>query len=767
MAWLSYLDGSATPQSSGWLVDATDTGTVVSLGGGNSGIRQSDTGDGYDEWYIVNTNQASTLAARFLVDSLSGGPVNLLQLTAANSAADPSPALAIGIRDGRFYLLRFVADNAGAPAEEARLADLGPVQNGIFNEAYIYIDNVTKRVRLFWNNALRYSGVETNAAHLFGAGEGFAEFGASNYYPESDRSAVITVTYDWVGFGTAADLPLALPFIAWTEHLDGSSQPMAPWQLFQDTSGTGAGTTENVEFVDPFNGATNYALRLNSGSGANEWYVGAFFEDEVFAGARFAVQDFSPLGKENLMCVTTRSLPMAPSPAITLVDGRYKLWNYVIADAELLDIGPVVTNEFHTAYLYAHYNGRVRFWWDGALIFDDVIPLVNPYDGYFEWGSGSWQFDATDTVDFDWVAFGVLTSAPQLTTTPANGAAFQDPGAGFSFSLASESGVGSDGVAIEVNGADRTGALTIGGTDNLRTGSLGGFVANQIYGVTLVFTELDGDKSTNTVVFDTFSQSNFMFEAEDWNFDGGQYIDNPVLATMTGPNSYFGQIGVEDIDQNELSTDFGASQHEYRDFVFVGTEATGDMLRQNYLDAQTNNPAIRDYNVGWVENGEWLNYTRTFPAGTYNIYGRFANGNIGQVFEAALDKVQDPMTVTQTATPVGVFRGGPGRGWQSYDFVPLTDSQGAVLAVELSGVETLRVTSVSGGYNANFYMLVRVAPPLQISQANGSVTVSWQGSGYTLETATSIGGSWTPVATLNNSYTVTHNDAARFFRLSD
>ena len=120
---------------------------------------------------------------------------------------------------------------------------------------------------------------------------------------------------------------------------------------------------------------------------------------------------------------------------------------------------------------------------------------------------------------------------------------------------------------------------------------------------------------------------------------GGQYINNPVPDTMTGPNTYFGQVAVEDVDQNELSTDFGASLHEYRDFVFVGTEVTGDFLRQKYVDAQTNNPAIRDYNVGWVEVGEWLNYTRSFPTGTFNVYGRFANGNIGQFFEATLDKI--------------------------------------------------------------------------------------------------------------------------------
>jgi len=30
-------------------------------------------------------------------------------------------------------------------------------------------------------------------------------------------------------------------------------------------------------------------------------------------------------------------------------------------------------------------------------------PLVNPFDGYVGMGQRSWQFDATTTVDFDWL----------------------------------------------------------------------------------------------------------------------------------------------------------------------------------------------------------------------------------------------------------------------------------------------------------------------------------------------------------------------------
>ncbi len=40
--------------------------------------------------------------------------------------------------------------------------------------------------------------------------------------------------------------------------------------------------------------------------------------------------------------------------------------------------GPAATNAWHTAYLYARNDGKVKLWWDGSLLFDGVAPLVNP-----------------------------------------------------------------------------------------------------------------------------------------------------------------------------------------------------------------------------------------------------------------------------------------------------------------------------------------------------------------------------------------------------
>jgi hypothetical protein len=768
-AWVSYLDGTSLPQANGWILDG-DTGTLLDLGGGNSGFRQvDDTSDGYDEWYMVNTNATSTLAARFRIDTYGGGPINLLQLTAANAAGTPSPALAVTIRDGRFYLIRFIADNTGAAVEDARLADLAPVEPSVFNEAHLHIDSNTGRVRLFWNGALRYSGVETNAAYMW-AGEAYAEFGASNFLPEADRSGLCTVTFDWVGLGDAGDLPLALPFIPWAQYVDGSALPGGGWQSYSEPD---AGVPVVSDFIDPANGALNQAVQVSSGSGLSQWYVGPLGEDEVFGGARFRVESFSPTGKENLMAMVTVSEPLSPAPSITLVDGRFKLWSYVHESEpfgaypgfEIADIAPVVAGEWHTAYLYAKKDGRVRLWWDGQLLFDDTAPLVNPFDGYFEWGSGSWQHDATDIVAFDWIAYGALSAQPTLTTMPANGAIFHNFSAGFSFTNISSDGVAADGVTITVNGVDRTSALIITGTDNNRQGTLSGLLSNQLYEVVLSVTELDGDAFTFTIRFDTFSQDNLIFEAEDWNFDGGRFFDNPLLSSDPYDDTYYGKSSVQEVDYHDRNTLPGAS-HQYRDLDPVGTEITGDILRQKFIDAQQTDPAVTDYNVGWVEVGEWLNYSRTFPAGEYNIYGRFAYGVPGGLFRASVEKVQDATVQDQTLAPVGVFLGGPGRGWQDYDFVPLTDLQGNLLTVSLDGVQTLRVTATEGGYNVNFYMLVPAQRPLlNIEPSNGSAIISWLGEGFVLQSAPALTGPWEPVPNQSNPFTAPTTDPARFFRL--
>jgi hypothetical protein len=562
---------------------------------------------------------------------------------------------------------------------------------------------------------------------------------------------------------------------SWNLFLDGSLVPGPPdWQSFTDGQ---ADTTTVVDFLDPVGGTNNQALRISTETGANEWYVGSTTDLENMGALRFRLVDFSPEGKENLFGITTRSTLLSPAPSLTLVDGRFKLWNYVIADTELLDLGPATSGEWHTVHLWARNDGKVKFWWDGTLVFDGNAPLVNPYDAYIEWGGGSWQYDASITADFDWVGWGTASELPiGVVTVPANGTSYHDPAAGFDFSLTSFNVVESQAVAIVVNGVDRTAELVLTGGGTSYQGHLGGLAANRTYQVIVTVTDNQSNTSTLVVDFDTFSHTSFQIEAEDWNYDGGQFIDDVVLSSLPGPANYLDRTDVWGVDELDLDPDPWIFPHDYRPGSPVGTQAAGDVLRQHYVDAQQLDPVVTDYNVSSVLTGEWLNYTRTFPDGRYHIYARLSSPNEGP-FEAGLSKVTGATTANQTATPLGSFKSEVGHGPQFYKFIPLTDEQDFPVVVPLAGRETLRVTALQETYNANFFMLIpapTAAPELEITMGNGNAVVSWPADavGFTLQSAASLSPAhWVnsnqPVELVEGRYTVTSEltTTAQFFRL--
>ncbi|MBM3836193.1 MAG: hypothetical protein FJ403_23625 [Verrucomicrobia bacterium] len=561
---------------------------------------------------------------------------------------------------------------------------------------------------------------------------------------------------------------------AWIEFLDGSAVPAAPWLPFIDARGEEPGETIIIDFQE--GGQANKAMRLNSGIGANEYYVGAFADpddDEVVGGIRFRMVSFSETGKENILSITTRSKHLAPAPALTLVDGRFKLWTYVESNTEIIDIGPADTNVFHIAYLFARADGWVKFFWDGKILYDNFAPQTSPYDAYMEWGSGSWQFNATDVIDFDWVGYGTMADMPVgILTTPPNGALFQNAAAGLTIDIVSQtnlaSGVAPSGIKVTVNGADRTSSLAISGDNYKRKATLSGLASNQVYKVMIQVVDLGGVTNSLPIEFDTFSRNTLVIEAEDFNFEGGKFLDQIVLSSRPAPDNYWERVGVEDVDHNEASTEPGNTPHVYRQDSLIGTQRTRDTLRRNYVEAQTVDPGVVDFNVTAIEDGEWLNYTRTVLAGTYLLYGRFA-ATTNDFFEATVSRVTGATNQKQTATVLGTFKGGPGRGRQTYDYSVLSDAQGNPVRLTLSGKETLRVTATQGVFNANFYVLAPAdttgpLPKLQISRAGANIQLTWDAPGFVLETAPRIPGTWTVVPNATSPLSVANTGAA-FYRL--
>lgn len=272
--------------------------------------------------------------------------------------------------------------------------------------------------------------------------------------------------------------------------------------------------------------------------------------------------------------------------------------------------------------------------------------------------------------------------------------------AGVSFSVSDDKDLADENISLILNGETFTSAngLTVSGTGNSRTVSFDGLEANVNYVASLRATDSDGETTSLPLFFDTFTEESVVVEAEDFNFSffsAGTYINDPVPHPEgDGPyeDGYGYQFSTINIDYFDTRTTF--EEVPYRPFDYVRMRRSLDYPRQKYIDAGGREANVYDYDVQDIAAGEWLNYTRSFPAGSYEVYLRESLVNGTQV-EAVLEEVTSDRTVeNQTTRVLGSFRT-PTTGFL-YKNVPLTDAVGSQKVVlNLSGETTLRLRQVS------------------------------------------------------------------------
>lgn len=312
--------------------------------------------------------------------------------------------------------------------------------------------------------------------------------------------------------------------------------------------------------------------------------------------------------------------------------------------------------------------------------------------------------------------------------------------------------------------------------------------------MTLVINAKDANGLTNQIseTFDTFSQNNLMIEGVDWDFNGGQFIDNPVPTSpwLVATNSYYngGFYGTNasvfnvDYDGTYDGETLGGYRNQDNGFQ---CEVTSDFARSKLTNDVVatvggEGAAAFDYDLGYYNGGQWANYTRTIPTNTYNVYGRMAGG-AGPFNNTTLSMVTSGRgTTTQTTQLLGSFADANAAGWQTWHWVPMRDTNGVLATVSLGGVQTLRLTS---GNNVNVHFLMFVPSVVSLS-VNLSVTISGSnvslkfpttsGHNYTVLYNSSLsGGTWTPLSAAVSGDgtvktvgdTVTAGTAARFYRL--
>jgi hypothetical protein len=177
-------------------------------------------------------------------------------------------------------------------------------------------------------------------------------------------------------------------------------------------------------------------------------------------------------------------------------------------------------------------------------------------------------------------------------------------------------------------------------------------------------------------------------------------------------------------------------------------EGSGAQPPFEYVPAESVPTTNTDYDLAWWEPGAWLNYTRTFPANTYRVWGRLAGGAAYTNCTMSLVTSGQGTTSQQTQL-LGSFSDPNANGFQSWHWIPLLDGNGNPVVVSLSGVETLKLTappgSATGALNSHFYMFVPfvVASSFHISVTASAGTVAihfptQSGHSYTVQSSTSL-----------------------------
>jgi hypothetical protein len=349
------------------------------------------------------------------------------------------------------------------------------------------------------------------------------------------------------------------------------------------------------------------------------------------------------------------------------------------------------------------------------------------------------------------------TVKPVLSKVYPNGSAMFQRTNTFSFVASSPAGIEPSTIVVTLNGVVVSG-LTFGGTPTNTTVSCP-LALDTPYTATIRVGTVNNDFTTASYIFDTFSSSYYTFEGEDWDYNGGSYVTNYTL------NGYAGLMGIANIDG--YNSQGGGTGYRTNDFGNLGNEVCGDLLRAQYAAT----PGTNDYDIGWTARGNWANYTRSFPAGTFNIYARAASPS-GLKAGANLSWVTSGFgTTNQTTNAIGTFNFPLTGGYQIYTFTPLVDANSNLVSVTTSGsVSTLKLSQLNGGYNLNFFMFVPLGPTqpkLSVSRGAGSVTITWTpatGTLYASPVLVGPGVDWQSVGT-GGSVTVPITGSTRYFMI--
>src|SRR5262249_10995201 len=130
---------------------------------------------------------------------------------------------------------------------------------------------------------------------------------------------------------------------------------------------------------------------------------------------------------------------------------------------------------------------------------------------------------------------------------------FVAPSNTMSFNVYSLSGFGisNKNVGLFLNGSNASSGLVITGSSSHKNATYTGLQSNTVYNASITVTDSFNLAASVSTYFETtwvgIPPPLYTWEAEDYDFNSGQFIDNPTLCNAGGnPTCYFGKTGTPD-----------------------------------------------------------------------------------------------------------------------------------------------------------------------------------------------------------------------------
>jgi hypothetical protein len=273
----------------------------------------------------------------------------------------------------------------------------------------------------------------------------------------------------------------------------------------------------------------------------------------------------------------------------------------------------------------------------------------------------------------------------------------------------------------------------------------------------------------------------FVIEAEDFNYSndnvtGGKTnpmkgvadMDVDVMPYLGG--AYDGLGAVKGVDYNNND---GNESDLYRTELDPNGENEVNITPSNgrFGNDRGVYQTTINYRIGWVGDGEWQNYTRTFPTGDFQVWAALSyDGRADGQLRGSLDLVtSNPAAPDQSVTRLGSFNAPGSGGWGRNELVQMKNSDGSVAVVSLGGVQTVRFNLGSGDFDYLVFVPVGAPPSAltidSVALQGGNIVITWDETGATLQSADAVTGPWNNVAGATSPYSIPASGTQKYFRL--